>query len=259
MKLSRLAKTLLLAGYISTRLVQNAYSPDKEITDIMPIELKEQKTIVLDPGHGGYDYGYTLNNIKEKNINLNIAKYLKPMLEKQGYKVFMTREHDTDINQTNIDYNYDGKINLTDELHSRKKLIKKTNADYFLSIHNNADRSKFTHGLELWVYGYRYPHEKDNNKIDHHEPQKAKYKNKIAYKFANDIEKTFQNAGFKTRVACGDFNILEKNPIQKSIIIEYGYLTNPNDLRRMQSEDFQKYCAEITAKYFKEKETPHKD
>jgi len=51
-------------------------------------------TIVIDPGHGGFDYGMYKQEIKEKEISLNIARDLANILQKKGYKVFLTRKVD---------------------------------------------------------------------------------------------------------------------------------------------------------------------
>jgi N-acetylmuramoyl-L-alanine amidase len=51
-------------------------------------------TIVIDPGHGGYDYGIYMQEIKEKDISLNIARDLANSLQKKGVKVFLTRKAD---------------------------------------------------------------------------------------------------------------------------------------------------------------------
>lgn len=258
MKLSKLAKILLISGISYIGLHQNSYAPN---TPFIKTELeKERKTVLIDPGHGGDEYGFTIKKVKEKDINLNIAHYLKPLLEEQGYNVVLTREKDEEINKKKIDYNEDKKIDLKDEIIARKNLGEIAKADYFLSLHNNADqRSKWTNGLEIWTFGYRYKKELTNQKTDYHPTHRARYKNEEASEFAQKMEKTFIDAGFKTMVACGDFGILKENPVEKSIIIEYGYLTNEDDFRRMTSEDFQKYCAEITAKYFKENETSIKE
>ncbi|MBI5631957.1 MAG: N-acetylmuramoyl-L-alanine amidase [Nitrospirae bacterium] len=51
-------------------------------------------TILLDPGHGGFDYGMYRQDIKEKEISLTIARDLANSLQKKGYKVFLTRKVD---------------------------------------------------------------------------------------------------------------------------------------------------------------------
>lgn len=255
MKISKLTKIAIATILLSPLFYQNASAPNKKTEYRDP-----RKTIVIDPGHGHHDLGYNNKNVVEKDINIKIANYLIPLLEKQGYKVYTTRTEDTYLNYPGMDLNNDNKIDTKDELIARRNFSKNLNADYFLSLHNNADlKTKWTNGLELWIYGYRYKKELTNNKTDHHTPKRAKYKNEEAYEFAKKMEETFSKAGFKTQIGCGDFTVLENHPVPKSLIIEYGYLTNPDDLRRMQSDDFQKYCAEMTAKYFKKNETPWKN
>ncbi|MBI5074728.1 MAG: N-acetylmuramoyl-L-alanine amidase [Nitrospirae bacterium] len=51
-------------------------------------------TLVIDPGHGGYDYGIDKQELKEKEISLNIAKDLAGTLQKKGLKVLLTRRVD---------------------------------------------------------------------------------------------------------------------------------------------------------------------
>jgi len=84
-------------------------TPDK----VMPF-----RTVVLDPGHGGYDYGIFGNDLKEKDISLTIAKDLGSALQKKGLKVFLTRKVDQSI-----------------PLHERIGFSNSKNPDVFLSIH----------------------------------------------------------------------------------------------------------------------------
>src|ERR1043166_8772358 len=52
-------------------------------------------TIVIDPGHGGFDRGgIPGQRVLEKSMNLDVALRLKPILEKAGYRVIMTRSTD---------------------------------------------------------------------------------------------------------------------------------------------------------------------
>jgi len=54
-------------------------------------------TIVIDPGHGGYDYGIYQQEIKEKEISLSIARDLANLLQKKGLRVFLTRKVDQSL------------------------------------------------------------------------------------------------------------------------------------------------------------------
>lgn len=60
--------------------------------------------ICVDAGHGGTDPGKVgVNNIEEKEINLQIAKKLRTSLEKQGFQVVMTRTGDADLSEAGAD------------------------------------------------------------------------------------------------------------------------------------------------------------
>jgi N-acetylmuramoyl-L-alanine amidase len=62
-----------------------------------PEKINKIKTVVIDAGHGGYDYGLLLQDSKEKDIALNLAKDLNGVLAKKGYKVFITRRADQSL------------------------------------------------------------------------------------------------------------------------------------------------------------------
>ena len=79
-------------------------SPARFVIDIMPkaaADIKTQpdvvpaqKIYVIDPGHGGYDFGIAGDDIKEKDIVLSIAREVESLLAKKGKKVFLTRKSD---------------------------------------------------------------------------------------------------------------------------------------------------------------------
>ena len=93
---------------------------------------RARKLIVIDPGHGGKDPGAIgPSGVREKDITLAIAKYLKSELQSRGYDVVLTRESDKFI-----------------PLSERSKLANKLHADMFISIHCNASKSKSSHGTQ---------------------------------------------------------------------------------------------------------------
>lgn len=98
------------------------------------------KTIVIDPGHGGYDSGCTNASAKEKDITLAIGLGLKTVLEAAGVNVVMTREDDSAPG---------GLPDKNHELEARCQIARDANADLFLSIHVNAGGGN---GAELYVY-----------------------------------------------------------------------------------------------------------
>lgn len=94
------------------------------------------KRIVIDPGHGGRDYGAPgyLKGVHEKNIVLNIAKKLaKKIREKLGCEVIITRTRDKFLT-----------------LEERTAIANTKNADLFISLHTNAARNRRAYGIETY-------------------------------------------------------------------------------------------------------------
>jgi N-acetylmuramoyl-L-alanine amidase len=93
------------------------------------------KTVVIDPGHGGNDYGAIRNNVNEKDINLDISKRVREILKKQGYSVYMTRENDIFVS-----------------LDDRVVFAQKRAPDIFVSIHVNSSVKPEITGIETHYY-----------------------------------------------------------------------------------------------------------
>lgn len=124
----------------------------------IPMDAKKKSedkiTIVLDPGHGGKDFGAVENGAKEKDINLAVAKKLRSMIEKElkeEVDVVMTRASD---------------VYLT--LQERADVANDAKGDLFMSIHvNSIDRKtpgrQKTHGSSVYVLGLH--RDQDNMKV----------------------------------------------------------------------------------------------
>jgi len=92
------------------------------------------KKIVVDSGHGGYDPGTIgRTGLREKDVNLDIAKRLVNLLRAEGVSVVMTRSSDRFIS-----------------LSSRATIANNSEADLFISIHSNANRVRSLNGLEVY-------------------------------------------------------------------------------------------------------------
>lgn len=85
-------------------------------------ESKTVNTVILDPGHGGKDYGAVGAITNEKTINLNVALEVRRLLkEEKGLNIVMTREDDRFI-----------------ELQERANIANRNHGDLFISIHVNS-------------------------------------------------------------------------------------------------------------------------
>lgn len=94
------------------------------------------RTIVIDPGHGGKDPGAVYNGMREKDIVLEISKYLYDYLKADpDLNIHLTRDKDIFI-----------------PLEERTAIANKLKADIFVSIHANAAKNKAASGLETFVF-----------------------------------------------------------------------------------------------------------
>lgn len=100
----------------------------------LPIPQKG-KTVVVDAGHGGDDFGATRGGLREKELNLAIAEEVKRGLTAAGYTVKMTRSGDV-------------AMGLTD----RSEVANSSYADAFVSIHANSSTTPTVQGIEVFFH-----------------------------------------------------------------------------------------------------------
>lgn len=173
-----------------------------------------KKIIVIDAGHGGWDPGKVGKNDKlEKDINLAIAEDLQVLLELGGAVVFLTRATDTALaDKKNAD------------LKARAAMPTNLWADIFISIHQNAFPSAKVRGAQAFYF--------DKSEESHHLAEAIQGRIKSFLDIAN-------NKGAKA-----DTNyFLLKNTKTPAVLIECGFLTNPEELQLLTEENYQEKMA----------------
>lgn len=188
------------------------------------------KTIYIDPGHGGRDSGTTYKDIYEKDINLIMSKKIEQYLVSKGATVYLTRESDIDLSTTTIN-------KKRSDLTNRAKLINKSNANMYISIHLNYISNSKWQGLQMFY----------NNK------------NKENEKIANNLTSYLKEVSSNIREPKKE-NIyyMYKQIKVPGVLIELGFLSNSNDRYRLTREEYQNKLAENIAnsieRYFQEKD-----
>lgn len=167
------------------------------------------KIIYIDPGHGGIDPGATYKDLKESDINLEISKNLKEELEKNGATVYLTRNDDYDLSKNNASNH------KKSDLLNRAKIINETECDMFISIHLNSDPSPTWNGTQIF---YTAKNEK-NKEIAETIQKKINTKRKI---------KELKNMYLFDRIT------------KPGILIEVGFISNPNDRYKLKNKNYQK-------------------
>ncbi|MCX0402370.1 N-acetylmuramoyl-L-alanine amidase CwlD [Clostridium perfringens] len=195
---------------------------------------ENNKVIVIDPGHGGIDGGAkSENGVIEKDINLSISLKTKAALESKGYKVIMTRSEDVGL------YTEGKKVRekKIEDLGNRVKIKKENKCDAFISIHQNMFPQKNCKGAQVWSA---------NN-----EPSQ-KLGKIIQQKFKEEVD---QNNKREAKVAKKEYKILNDGYERASVIVECGFLSNPEECELLGKEDYQNKIANTLAnaidEYFK--------
>ena len=167
------------------------------------------KTIVLDPGHGGKDPGaISPNGTKEKDVNLGIALKTESYLNALGYDVIMTRRTDTYV-----------------DLYERANIANRNNADIFISIHHNSNLNGSIYGLEI-LYCPR---------------DSGTAKTEEQYPLAKAInEGIIANTGGKDRgIIQRPGLVVIRETKMSSILVEVGYLSNAVEESQILNDAYQ--------------------
>ncbi|QQW92114.1 N-acetylmuramoyl-L-alanine amidase [Helicobacter pylori] len=212
---------------------------------------KKHKKIVLDAGHGGKDCGaMSANLVCEKDIVLEVVKFLHKELKKRGYSVLLTRDKDIYI-----------------DLVARTELANKKSADLFISVHANSIPKRSTsnaHGIETYFLSTarseraRKVAEQENkddvNLMDYFSKslllnslntQRLIVSNKLAidvqYGMLQSVRKNYPDV-VDGGVREGPFWVLA-GALMPSILIEIGYNSHAIESKRIQSKPYQKILA----------------
>lgn len=121
--------------------------------DLAPSRPKTPHIVVIDPGHGGWATGAENKALKlqEKDLTLDVALRLKPLLEAQGWTVFLTRERDVALaDKRDVD------------LDARAAFANRHEADVFVSIHFDADAAGKLIGSEIFTFAPAHQYATDD-------------------------------------------------------------------------------------------------
>lgn len=174
--------------------------------------------IVIDAGHGGFDPGkISADGIEEKEINLAIASYLKDYLIAEDYTVYMTRETDCDLADS------DASHKKRSDLDNRLQLIDEKNADLMISIHQNSFPSTSEHGAQTFYYTGN-----ENGKA-------------LALSIQTSL--LSWDPSNKRQAKSADSYYILKQLSVPAVIVECGFLSNPEEAHKLADSNYQKQLA----------------
>lgn len=174
------------------------------------------KVIVVDAGHGGRMSGAVKRGVEEKNLNLAIVQQIKALFDEAGddsIKIYYTRLDDTNPS-----------------LMERANMANKSNADLFISIHNNASSSGlFTSDSGTMVL---------YNPLDKNEKNSMR----LAELCLENV--TASTGSNKLGLVDGEYIYIVRSCKVPVVLIEVGYMTNYEELENLKNEEYQRKVAE---------------
>lgn len=196
----------IIASWKLSELTANVSKEEKKAK-------KDQVVIVVDPGHGGEDPGKVgINDVLEKDLNLQIAKKVKKLLEEAGIKIVMTRTNDKVPDAKKEDLN------------QRVQLINDTKPKLALCIHQNSYPDAKIKGAQVFYHTIT-PEAEDVATIVQEQLRTV------------DPTNTRQ-------IKENDTYFMLKNTQVPTIIVECGFLTNPDEAAKLTQEDYQDKLAQ---------------
>lgn len=174
------------------------------------------KVIVVDAGHGGRMSGAVKRGVEEKTLNLEIVKQIKTIFE--------------EVNDKSIKIYYTRLDDVNPSLMERANMANKSNADLFISIHNNASSS----GLFTSERGTMVLY----NPLD--------TSDKSSMRFAEIcLENVTTSTGSKDLgLVDGEYIYIVRSSKVPVVLIEVGYMTNYEELENLKDAEYQRKVAE---------------
>lgn len=171
--------------------------------------------IVVDAGHGGRDAGKVgVNDVLEKDINLSLALKLKAALEKEEIEVVLTRDSDIGL------YSEDSTNKKAEDMQNRCKIITDANPVFTVSLHQNSYTSPEVRGAQVFYYG------------------QSKEGKELADIIQSSLIANVAPENTRTAKANESYYLLKKTPTP-TVIVECGFLSNPEEADLLLTEDYQ--------------------
>ena len=207
---------LLLVGFY-------LLSRQAAVVSVQMMTEKGKKLILVDAGHGESDPGMIgVGGLEEKGINLEIALLLKESLEKRGYSVVMTRDTDKGL--------YDASSNnkKAQDMQRRVAMISEKSPVLSVSIHQNSYQDPSVHGPQVFYY------------------ESSEEGRKLATAIQSSLNEKLEVDRPREVKGNTSYYLLKRSQ-GTLVIVECGFLTNPEEAAKLQNEEYQKKVAEAIA------------
>lgn len=194
------------------------------LKDIVNATDIDKRIVVIDAGHGGVDPGKVgVNNVLEKDINLQIAKLIKEKLEAEGIMVLMTRDSDMGL------YNEGDSNKKISDMRKRCKIIDESECMLTVSIHQNSYHEESASGPQVFYYSG------------------SKKGEELAHKIQQSLIEVLNPSKCRTEKSNDSYYLL-KNVVCPVVIVECGFLSNWNEATMLCDSVYQEKVAEAVCR-----------
>ncbi len=222
--------SLLLCAALSILMLVGNRTTEPSETEETETESATDKytgpVVVIDAGHGGEDGGTIgKNGVYEKDINLSVSLYLAEELKKSGVEVLLTRSEDILLYDRNS--NYEGQKKVQD-LAERRRIAESCENALFVSIHMNSFPEERYKGLQVY-----YSENNDGSRS-------------LAEGIRNTVKQSLQPDNTRQCKTGESIYLLDRLQCP-AVLVECGFLSNPEECALLSSADYQKTLAQTLA------------
>lgn len=199
---------LMIAFYLLIICVGIAVSISHETVETFSMPVSS-RVVLIDAGHGGVDTGKAEGSTLEKDINLAIALRLQSYLEQGGSQVILTRATDEALSATK-----------SGDMQARRAIANEEKADILISIHQNAFSDSSVHGAQVFYY------------------DSSESSRRLAEYIQEEL-KSFLGLTSNHQAKANDSYFVLRRTTIPAVIVECGFLTNYNERKRLETEEYQ--------------------
>ena len=176
---------------------------------------EDTRLIMIDAGHGGNDpVKVGVDGVLEKDLNLQLAKKLKTLLEQQDMEVMLVREEDRGL------YDENASNKKVQDMKRRCELINEEQPVCVVSIHQNSYHEESIHGAQVFYYST------------------SRESEKLAKVLQSELVRVAEPENTRQAKANDTYYLLKKTEAPV-VIVECGFLSNWADCAKLQDENYQ--------------------
>ena len=181
-----------------------------------------EPSIIIDAGHGGEDGGAEVDGVLEKDINLNISNRLADILRLSGYHVIEIRDEDISVYTDGADTLREKKVS---DLQHRVEVFNSNERNIVVSIHQNKFDNSAYNGAQMF---YSTNHE--NSML-------------LAEAIRSSVVSLLQSDNTRELKPAGSDIYILDNATVPAVIVECGFLSNPEERAKLMDENYQSEMA----------------